>query len=170
MKPHVGKTTNSVDFLEKYIMAANFQGRTGNHSFMSGRTTKSGTSTTNVPTGYKSCSGTFANKIQSFKTLFNQTKGTAKHARPTPTTLNSFANWINKGAVVQTCTSAQVARWAKNTNKNFNTRSATPTACKTVLCAKFGKSTIKAVCKSKTGSFLVATAPVMKGRTFNFPK
>ena len=157
-------------------MAANFKGRTGNPSFTSGRTSQqgfggsTGNSNTVVPSGYKSCSGTFANKIQSFKTLFNQTKGAAKCTRPTPTTLNSFANWINKGAVIQTCTSAQVARWAKNTNKNFSTRAATPTACKTVLCAKFGKSTIKCVTKSKTGSFIVATNPTVGGRKFCFPK
>ena len=157
-------------------MAANFKGRTGNPSFTSGRTSQqgfggsTGNSNTVVPSGYKSCSGTFANKIQSFKTLFNQTKGAAKCTRPTPTTLNSFANWINKGAVVQTCTKAQVSRWAKSKNKSFNTHSASPTSCKSVLSAKFGKSTIKAVCCTKTGSYMVATAPTCNGKKFFFPK
>lgn len=119
---------------------------------------------------HRTCSRTFANKIQSFKTLFNQTTGTAKGSRPSPTTLNTFANWVNKGAVIQTVTCAQVARWAKTTNKNFSTKTATPSTCKNVLCAKFGKSAIKAVAKSKTGSFMVATSPTVGGRTFCFPK
>ncbi len=125
---------------------------------------------TNTPAAYKGCCNTFARKIQSFKKLFDQTKGAAKCTRPSPTTLNTFANWINKGAVVQMVTPTQVARWAKTCNKNFNVRTPTPNACKTVLCAKFGKTTIKAVCRSKTGSFMVATSPTVSGRSFCFPK
>lgn len=125
---------------------------------------------TSTPSGYKGCSTTFARMIQSYKTLFTQTTGQAKFTRPTPTTLNTFANWVNKGAVVQTVTTAQVARWAKTTSKSFSARSATPNSCKNVLCAKFGKDTIKAVCRSKTGSFMVATSPTVSGRTFCFPK
>lgn len=133
-------------------------------------TTTCGTSPQGTPAAYKSYCRTFENKINSFKTLFNQTKGTAKYQRPTPAMLNTFANWINKGAVVQTVSCAQVARWAKMANKNFTTKTATPTNCKTVLCAKFGKPTIKAVCRTKTGSFMVATSPMWKGRSFCFPK
>ena len=102
--------------------------------------------------------------------LMNQTTGSAKCSRPTPTTLNSFANWINKGAVVQTCTKAQVSRWAKSENKNWKSRSASPTSCKTVLSAKFGKSTIKAVFCTKTGSFMVVTSPTCNGKKVCFPK
>jgi len=122
------------------------------------------------PSGYKGVCNTFANKITSYRTLMDQTKGTAgKFPRPTPTVLNSFANWINKGAIVQTVSPTQVARWAKSTKFNFNAQTASPTACKNVLCAKYGKSAIKAVCRGKSGKFIVATAPVVKGRAFNFP-
>ena len=124
----------------------------------------------NVPVAWKSCSDSFINKMNSYKMLYNQTKGPAKHQRPSPTTLNTFANWIGKGAVIQTVSAAQVNRWAKTARKNFNTRTPTPNACKSVLCAKFGKTTIKAVARSKSGSFMVATAPTVKGKCFCFPK
>jgi len=68
----------------------------------------------------------FQNKIQSFKMLQNQTTGPAKAGRPSPSTLNTFANWVNKGAIIQTVSATQVAKWARATRKNFNTRSATP--------------------------------------------
>ena len=120
--------------------------------------------------GYKGVCTTFQNKISSYRTLMDQTKGVAgKYPRPTPAILNSFANWVNKGAIVQMVSPTQVARWAKSTKYNFSTQNPTPTACKNVLCAKFGKSTIKAVCRTRTGKFLVATSPTYKGRAFNFP-
>ncbi len=72
--------------------------------------------------------------------------------------------------MVHTVTTAQVAQWAKAARKNFNTRTPTPTTCKSVLWAKFGKSTIKAVARTKTGSFMVATTPVVNGKPFWFPK
>ncbi len=123
------------------------------------------------PTGYKGCCNCFTGKVQSFKTLITQTTGTSgRFTRPTPAVLNTFANWINKGAIVQTVSKAQVSRWAKSTNKNFNSRNCTPTSCKTILCAKFGKSAIKAVARTKTGSFMVVTPPLVKGRNFCFPK
>jgi len=100
----------------------------------------------------------------------NQTKGPAKQGRPTPSTLNAFANWINKGAIIQTCSASQVAKWARSTNKNVNVQNCSTTACKNILGAKFGKSAIKAVARTKTGSFMVATSPIVKGRMFNFPK
>lgn len=160
-------------------MATNARGRSGS-SYFGGHSTQSSWgsasktkecgSSMGTASGYKSCQTTFANKVQSFKMLMSQTTGSAKCGRPTPTTLNSFANWINKGAVVQTCTKAQVSRWAKSKNKSFNTRDASPTTCKNVLSAKFGKSTIKAVCCTKTGSFMVVTAPTCKGKKFCFPK
>ena len=125
---------------------------------------------TAVPSGYKSVSNTFENKICSFRTLFAQTKGTAKFGRPSPATLNSFANWINKGAIIQTVSCAQIARWGKSMNtKNFNSREVTANSCKTILFKKFGKSTIKAVARTKSGSFMVATSPTLKGRSFTFP-
>ena len=137
------------------------------------RSTGSKTSTTagkQPASGYAQYHNLFTGKINSFKTLYNQTWGTAKCPRPTATILNSFANWVNKGAVIQMCTPAQVSRWAKLTNQNFTSRSANPTSCKSVLCAKFGKSTIKAVARTKSGSFMVATSPVSNGKKFCFPK
>ncbi len=128
------------------------------------------TATKAIPAAYKSVSNSFQGKINSYKTLFNQTWGQAKHARPSTAVLNNFSNWVNKGAVVQTCTCAQVSRWANATNKTFTSRNATPAACKNVLNAKFGKNTIKAVARTKTGGFMVATSPVVRGRVFNFPK
>ena len=123
-----------------------------------------------VPPQYRTVYNTFQCKINSYKTLYNQTRGPAKYTRPTPTVLNTFANWINKGAIIQTCTKAQVGRWARTTNKRFDPRNATPTTCKNVLGAKFGKTNIKAVARTKSGSFMVATTPTLHGRTFWFPK
>ena len=151
---------------------------TGRYGFASGRTNTSTKSTTKKgsvssvcsPTGYKNCCNTFANKIQSYKMLMNQTTGAARCGRPTPATLNTFANWINKGAIVQTVSTAQVSRWAKNANKNFNTKMPTPASCRNVLSAKFGKTVIKAVARTKSGSFMVACAPTCKGKKFCMPK
>lgn len=135
------------------------------------KTKRNSTGAMGSATGYKNVCNTFQNKIASYRTLMDQTKGTAgKFPRPTPSVLNSFANWINKGAIVQVVSPTQVARWAKSTKFNFNPQSASPTTCKNVLCAKYGKATIKAVCRSKTGKFIVATAPTVKGRSFSFPR
>jgi len=174
-------------------MATTYKGRNGTHGTYSGyswgpsvgswgqtgsgykksssrknhkRTGGSGTGTS----AYKSCCTTFENKINSYKTLCAQTRGPASAGRPTPTTLNSFANWINKGAIVQTVSKAQVSRWARATHKNFNPHNPSPSACKTVLAAKFGRSAIKAVAKTKSGSFMVATTPTVNGRSFCFPR
>ncbi len=124
----------------------------------------------NTPPGYKSCQNSFAAKIQSYKMLWNQTKGPASYGRPTTGTLNTFANWINKGAVVQTCTKAQVSRWAKTASKSFNSQTASTASCKNILGSKFGRSTIKAVARTKSGSFMVATTPTCNGKRFCFPK
>ncbi|MEK6800244.1 MAG: hypothetical protein AABZ12_14895 [Planctomycetota bacterium] len=121
-------------------------------------------------TAYRTCCNSFEQKMNSYRTLCNQAKGPWNRNCPSPTTLNSFANWINKGAIIQCCTPAQVSRWARTTDKNFNARNSSPTACKTVLTAKFGKSTIKAVAKTRSGSFMVACSPTWKnGRSFCFP-
>ncbi len=133
----------------------------------SSRTRKSSAATGG--TKYRQVCNTFACKIDSFKTLYSQAQGPNTPHRPTPAVLNSFANWINKGAVIQTCTPQQVARWARSTNKNFNPRTPSTAACKNVLGAKFGKSTIKAVARTKNGHFMVATSPTSKGRPFCFP-
>jgi hypothetical protein len=140
-------------------------GRTGTT-----KRTKQRTNTGNVPPQWKHCSDTLVRKINSYRTLYNQTKGPARFDRPTPATINSFANWIGKGATIQTVTTNQISRWARTTRKNFNTRTPTPNACKNILWAKFGRNTIKAVARTKTGSFMVATAPVVNGKPFFFPK
>lgn len=156
-------------------MATSFRGSSGSRgtggfgvSSVGGSVHKSGT-TANVPPKYKGVAQTFQGKINSFKTLCNQTKGAARYTRPTPTELNSFANWINKGAVIQNVSCAQIAKWAHSANKNFNTRNPTVAACKNVLAGKFGKPTIKAVCRNKSGGFMVATSATQKGRPFCFP-
>ncbi len=115
--------------------------------------------------GYSSVCNTFQNKVQGFRTLCEQTTGSSKGARPTPATLKTFGNWINKGANVWKVSSSQVNRWCKPSN---SIKSAT--SAKSALCKRFGKSAIKAVCPSKTGGFIVAVAPTVKGRAFNFPK
>jgi len=129
---------------------------------------KSGFAAAPAP-AYKHVGHTFQGKINSFKTLFRQTFGPAKFGRPTPSLLNSFGHWVDNGAIVQTCSAAQVARWARLKHKNFDTHRPTIAACKNVLSAKFGKSTIKAVARAKNGSFLVATAATAQGRPFFFP-
>ena len=122
------------------------------------------------PSAYRNCCNNFEQKIDSYKTLCAQAQGTGSYGKPTPATLNSFANLVNKGAIVQTVSKAQISRWARTTNKNFNPRNPSPTACKNVLTAKFGRSCIKAVACTKTGSFIVATTPTINGRSFCFPK
>jgi len=126
--------------------------------------------TAGSPTAYKACYQTFEQRIQSYKTLCTQAQGTGTWGRPSPATLNSFANWINKGAVVHTVSPQQVARWARAAHKAFNPSNPTPTACKAVLTKKFGKSAIKAVARCKNGTFMVATTQSVNGRSFNFPR
>lgn len=114
--------------------------------------------------GYKNVWSCFGQKIESYKTLFAQTTGAAKFHRPTPTTLNSFAKWVDKGAVVHKISPTQIKRWSK-VNKTFTS----PASAKTVLQKCFGKGVIKAVTAEKSGAFLVATAPIWKGKKFSFP-
>ena len=120
--------------------------------------------------GYATWYRNFEQKLNSYRTLYNQTRGPAKYTRPTPATLNTFASWINKGNIIQICTPNQVAKWARTTKMNFNTRTGSPTTCKNVLYKKFGKSAIKAVARTKTGSYMVVTTPTWKGKPFCFPK
>lgn len=138
--------------------------------FGSGARGKKSTATTaNVPPKYKSVCTSFEGKVNSFKTLVKQVKGPARYTRPTPTQLNTFANWINKGALVQSVSCAQIAKWAMTANVNFNTGNPTVTSCKNVLSSKFGKTTIKCVARNKTGGFMVATSSTWKGKPFCFP-
>lgn len=132
---------------------------------------KSYGSSSNASGSYKNVGATLQHKINSYKTLFQQCQGgSGRYPRPTPSTLNSFANWINKGAQVQIVSAAQIARWARSTRFSFSTQYPSTASCKNVLAAKFGKHTIKAVCRGKSGAFLVATAETYKGRWFSFPR
>ena len=163
-------------------MATSFRGKSGSRTGSakggtsvwgsvigsSGRKIRKGA--VNCPPGYKNVCNSFQDKIESYKALINQTQGPAKFGRPTPTTLNSFANWINKGAIIQTCTSAQVNRWARTTNMKCNTTTPSVTTCKNILGRKFGKNTIKAVARTKNGAYMVVTSPTANGRPFCFPK
>ena len=117
-----------------------------------------------VAPGYRQVNNTFACKVQSFKTLFEQTKGAASKTRPTPATLKSFTNWINKGANVYRVTNTQIKKWCSPT-RTCNTNA----SVKNALCGRFGKSTIKAVCSAKSGGYIVVTAPTWKGKSFKFP-
>ena len=129
------------------------------------KTIKSGGSRgpTTAP-GYNQIHSAFSYKIQSYRTLWDQTRGTASKTRPTPATLKTFANWIDKGAYVWRVTNSQINKWC-HTNQTYKTNS----AVKKVLSNKFGKNTIKAVCCAKSGGYIVATAPTWKGKPFKFP-
>jgi len=144
-------------------------GSSGSRRTGGSKSSKRGGGSSN-PGAYRTVCNNLSQKIDSFKTLYAQTTGPASYGRPTPGMINTFANWINKGAIIQTCSVAQVSRWARNQHKNFNPRNPSPNACKTVLCSKFGRSAIKAVCKGKGGTFMVATTPTVNGRSFCFPK
>jgi len=133
--------------------------RTGTGSTRTVRTTASRTGAA----GYRTIGNTLEQKINSFKTLYAQTTGPSTVNRPSPSTLNSFANWVNKGAVVYRVAPTQVARWS-----NTNRRVSSATTAKTVLCQKFGKSAIKAVTCDKSGGFLVATNPTFNAKMYNF--
>ena len=153
---------------------ANANGSSWGKTSASKRTAKSygsGSTASSATGSYKNVGTTLQHKINSYKTLFQQCQGTSgRFPRPTPSTLNSFANWINKGAVIQTVSAQQVARWAHATNKSFNPRNPSPTACKNILTKKFGKSAIKAVACTRTGQFMVVTTPTVNGRSFTFPR
>ncbi|MCK4658279.1 MAG: hypothetical protein KAV82_02050 [Phycisphaerae bacterium] len=120
---------------------------------------------TSSRTNYTTLKNNFQQKITSYRTLYGQVQGASGAGRPSAATLNTFANWVNKGAVVYKISTAQINRWSE-TNKKCTTA----TTARNVLCNKFGKMPIKAVCKTKSGSYLVATASTYRGKTFKFPR
>lgn len=132
-----------------------------------GKTNRTGSST--AP-GYAPVYNNIQCKINSFRAIANQTKGSAKYPRPSASTLNTFTNWVNKGANVYTVSNAQLTKWAGKTKavQNYNNWN-TSTACKSFLASNFGKNAIKAVTKTKTGSWMIACTPA-KGKSFNWPK
>ena len=113
-------------------------------------------------TSYAGIRNQFQNKLNSYKVLCNQTTGGTSSYRPTPTQLNSFAKWVDKGAIVQNVTFTQLNRWA-GCNKKW-----TPGTAKSTLWNRFGKTCIKAVAYNKTGGFIVATSPTRNGKSFKF--
>ena len=117
------------------------------------------------PTGtaYKSFTNLLRTKVNSYQTLIKQSQGTGRRT-PTPAALNMLAKWVDKGAIIQTVSNAQLRRWAR-TNRTFST----PTTAKNVLWNKFGKMPIKAVYNGKGGDFIVATLPTWRGKAFRFP-
>ena len=133
------------------------------------RTTMSAarTTTKRAAPGYTGAYQSFDQKIKSYRTLYNQTTGGAKFDRPSTSTLNNFANWINKGAYIQTVSTTQLNRWAGTQKKNWDFNK--PTNTRNFLTRKFGKSTVKAVARTKTGSYMVAFQP-QKGQKTNYFK
>ena len=128
-----------------------------------GRRTSRGSG--NAVPGYASIWSALNCKIASYKTLCAQTTGPAKFSRPTLATLNSFSKWVEKGAVIHKVSPTQVRRWSKSSSHYTSASSA-----KNALTHRFGKSTIKAVTRDKSGSFLVACSPTWKGgKKFSFP-
>ena len=117
-------------------------------------------STTTKKTTFSSVRSNIQNKINSYRTLCNQTTGGTSKSRPTPAQLNTFAKWVDKGAMIQNVTPTQLNRWAGKP-QNWTTISA-----KQQLFSKYGKSCIKAVTSSKTGGFIVATSAVRGGKSF----
>lgn len=143
-------------------------GRSSSYKRSASKTRKTGTTNT---AQYRTVGSTFAKKIDSYKMLYAQTQGAAgKWDRPTPTTLNTMANWISKGAVIHNVSPTLIARWARACDVRFDTRNPSLTACKNVLWAKYNKNVIKAVALSKNGTFMVATSPTWNGRAFSFPR
>ncbi len=117
-------------------------------------------------TTYASVRSNLQNKANYFKTLANQTTGSKTSQRPSPTQLNSFSKWIDKGAVLQSVSNTQLSRWAGKTAKN---KSWSVASAKSTLAKQFGKTSIKAVAYNKTGGFIVATSPTRNGKSFRFP-
>jgi len=119
---------------------------------------------TNKKWTYQTVRNSFSNKVKSYRTLITQTTGGTGKYRPTPTQLNSFSKWIDKGAIVHNVTSTQLNRWAKS-QKNW-----TVTSAKNYLYQRYGKNYIKAVTWNKTGGFLVATSPMRYNKPIKFTK
>lgn len=114
-------------------------------------------------TSFATVRNNFRTKINSYQVLLAQTSGGASKFTPSPTQLNSFSRWIDKGAKLQRVSATQLNRWAGTSKSNWSA-----TTAKSTLVKKFGKSCIKAVACNKTGGFIVATSSVRNGRTFNF--
>ncbi|GJM25271.1 MAG: hypothetical protein DHS20C16_16860 [Phycisphaerae bacterium] len=122
-------------------------------------------------TTYASVRANFQKKASFFKTLANQTTGSKTSHRPTPSQLNSFSKWVEKGAVIQSVSNTQLNRWAGAASKSKTSKSKnwSVASAKSTLAKQFGKGSIKAVAYNKTGGFIVATSPTRNGKSFRFP-
>ncbi|MCA9250735.1 MAG: hypothetical protein KDA54_06340 [Phycisphaerales bacterium] len=121
-------------------------------------------------TTYASVRANLQKKANFFKTLANQTTGPASSHRPSPSQLNSFSKWVEKGAVIQNVSQNQLNRWAGSASKsNTQKKNWSVASAKTTLAKQFGKSSIKAVAYNKSGGFIVATSPTRNGKNFRFP-
>ncbi len=122
-------------------------------------------------TTYASVRANFQNKANFFKTLANQTTGSTSGNRPSPSQLNSFSKWIEKGAVLQSVSKTQLNRWSSSASKGKTSQSKSwsVASAKTTLAKQFGKGSIKAVAYNKSGGFIVATSPTRNGKSFRFP-
>ena len=116
-------------------------------------------------TTYRGVTNAIKNKISSYQTLVKQSQGPKKGGAPSPAKLYTLARWVDKGAVIQTVSKAQIQRWSKTARSITS-----PAGAKTVLAKKFGKSPIKAVCVGRGSNFIVATSPTVKGKMFKLPR
>ncbi len=137
-------------------------------SSRSTRSTRSRASKASQATNYSPIRKQIEQQIRSFQVLKAQTEGRATSARPSASTLNRWANLIAKGAIVHVLAGSRIARLTRQPKSQ---PCISAPACQRALQRKYGKATIKGVVQSKTGQFLVATAPKKSnGRPFSFPR
>ena len=103
------------------------------------------------------------NKINAYRTLYAQCNVTGPY-KPSPTTINKFANYVNKGYMLHKISGTQIAKWDKKHNPSWTITWATK-----CLKAKYGAA-IKALFPTGNGrTYMVATSPTWKGKPFKFP-
>lgn len=139
---------------------------TSNGASKSWRSSKSSKSSSKSgSTNYRTVCANFNRKIESYRTLCTQATGPASRHRPTPAALNSLGKWIDKGAIICRVSSSKMQRWNHGNGQIRSSASA-----KSVLISRFGRGAIKAVTLDKSGSFLVACAPMWKGKSLNLSR
>ena len=137
-------------------------------SASSARSTRSRTSKAARTTNYTPIRKQIEQQIRSFQVLKAQTEGRATSARPSASTLNRWTNLVAKGAIVHVLAGSRIARFTRQPKSQ---PCASATSCQRALQRKYGKAAIKGVVQSKTGQFLVATAPKQSnGQPFSFPR
>ena len=132
------------------------------------RSTRSRASKATQATSYSPIRKQIEQKIRSFQVLKAQTEGRATSASPSASTLNRWANLVAKGAIVHVLAGSRIARLTRQPKSQ---PCSSAMSCQRALQRKYGKTAIKSVVQSKTGQFLVATAPKQNnGRPFSFPR